>query len=202
MAAYKDFLLLNGKQPHSVYQFTKELKIKEEDFYKYFTSFEGIDQFIWAHFAHGTINMIEAEKVYGEYTAREKMLAFYFTLIEMLKKDRSYVTMTFKPSNKLELVPSMLKEFKQAFDEFTSHIVNEGLQSEEIVKRPVITERYKDGIWLQLVFVIGFWLKDTSNEFENTDAAIEKSVNLSFELMGRGPLDMMVDFGKFLYQNR
>jgi len=55
---------------------------------------------------------------------------------------------------------------------------------------------------LQLLFVIGFWIKDDSIAFEKTDAAIEKAVNLSFDLMGKGPLDAMLDFGKFLYQNK
>jgi hypothetical protein len=37
--------------------------------------------------------------------------------------------------------------------------------------------------------------------FEKTDAAIEKSVNLAFDLIGKGILDNALDFGKFLYQN-
>jgi hypothetical protein len=200
--AYKDYLLTHGTMPNSVYQFTKELKLKEEEFYKYFSSFENMDSYLWQHFAKETIEAIKSEKIYGEYGAREKVLAFYYTLIERLKKDRSYVAMTFKRSNKPELVPVQLKGFKSTFDDFSQEIINEGVASEEIIQRPILTERYQDGFWLQLMFVISFWLKDTSKGFERTDAAIEKSANLSFELMGRGALDMIVDFGKFLYHNK
>ncbi len=202
MAAYKDFLLKNGKRPATVYQFTADLNMKEEDFYKHFSSFEAVDKAIWSHFANSTIAAIKADKVYADYGARERVLAFFYTLIEILKKDRSYVTLTFKRSPKPEIVPAHLKDFKMAFDEFAKEIINDGVSSEEIVQRPVITERYHDGLWLQLLFVISFWLRDTSKNFERTDAAIEKSANLAFELMGRGPLDMIVDFGKFLYHNR
>jgi len=55
---------------------------------------------------------------------------------------------------------------------------------------------------LQFLFVLNFWLNDDSAQFEKTDAAIEKAVHLSFDLMGKGPLDTMVDFAKFLYQNK
>jgi AcrR family transcriptional regulator len=158
--AYKDYLLTHGAKPNSVYQFTSELKLKEEEFYKYFSSFDAIDSHLWQHFAKETIEAIKSEKVYDEYGAREKMLAFYYTLIERLKKDRSYVTMTFKRSNKAELLPTQLKGFRSDFDEFSQEIINEGVASEEIIQRPMLTERYHDGLWLQLMFVISFWLKD------------------------------------------
>jgi hypothetical protein len=45
-------------------------------------------------------------------------------------------------------------------------------------------------------------MDDTSNAFEKTDAAIEKSVNLAMDLMGKSPLDAALDFGKFLFQNK
>ena len=51
-----------------------------------------------------------------------------------------------------------------------------------------------------LHFVLMFWIKDESAEFEKTDEAIEKSVNLAFDLMGKGVVDNVFEFGKFLYQ--
>jgi hypothetical protein len=47
-----------------------------------------------------------------------------------------------------------------------------------------------------------FWIKDNSKGFEATDAAIEKSVNLGFDLVGPGPLDSIIDFGRFLISQR
>ncbi|MEM9859943.1 MAG: TetR family transcriptional regulator C-terminal domain-containing protein, partial [Bacteroidota bacterium] len=150
----------------------------------------------------GTVDILHADKAYGDYSVREKLLSFYYTLVEVLKKDRSYVLVSLKDLKKKDLSPKFLSAFKSEFKEYIDELVAEGLETEEIVKRPLITDRYYDGLWLQLMFVINFWLKDDSTNFEKTDAAIEKSVNLSFELMGKGPLDMMVDFAKFLYQNR
>lgn len=202
IGAYKEFVLLNGKEPPSVFQFMRELEMAEEDFYKHFGSFSSVQREIWKGFISNTIKVLYEDKLYGEYSIREKLLAFYYTMMEVLKKDRSYVQLCFKEVKRPELTPSFLKSFKEDFNNYIRQLISEGLASEEIVKRPVISERYHDGLWLQVLFVINFWLKDDSTNFEKTDAAIEKSVNLSFELMGKGPLDMMVDFAKFLYQNR
>ncbi|UII31786.1 TetR/AcrR family transcriptional regulator [Fulvivirga ulvae] len=200
--AYREYVLLNGSQPPSVFQFMKNLNMNEGVFYEHFGSFENLEKDIWKGYIGETIAALHQDESYVAYSSREKLLAFYYTLVEVLKKDRSYVTYSFKNVRRPELTPSFLRGFKADFIDFAQGILNEGLDTEEIIKRPLISERYKDGLWLQLMFVLNFWLKDDSKGFANTDAAIEKSVHLSFELMGRGPLDTMVDFAKFLYNHR
>ncbi|HEY9116898.1 MAG TPA: TetR family transcriptional regulator C-terminal domain-containing protein, partial [Roseivirga sp.] len=93
-------------------------------------------------------------------------------------------------------------DVKKGFKSWVAELLLEGEETEEIENRPLIGKRYDEALWLQFLFVVGFWVKDDTKGFEKTDAAIEKSVNLAFDLMGRGPLDAMLDFGKFLFQNR
>ena len=54
---------------------------------------------------------------------------------------------------------------------------------------------------MQFSFVLDFWLKDTSAGFEKTDEAIEKGLNVTFDLFQRSPLDNLFDYGKFLARN-
>ena len=199
---YKEYVLINGERPASVFTFTNDLKLNEQQFYEYFGSFNALERYIWKGYVSNTIEVIEQEEVYNEYSVREKLLSFYYSLIEVLKADRSFVQYTFSNIKRTALTPPFLVDFKQRYKEYVQSLVAEGFEREEIVKRPVIGNKYDDGLWLQVMFIIDFWLKDDSAMFENTDAAIEKSVNLSFELMGKGTLDMMIDFAKFLYHNK
>jgi len=50
--------------------------------------------------------------------------------------------------------------------------------------------------------VLRYWIKDDSERFEMTDAAIEKAVNLSFQLISSGTLDSILDFGKFVFARK
>ena len=50
----------------------------------------------------------------------------------------------------------------------------------------------------QLQFILLFFVRDESANFERTDAAVEKAVTLSFDLVGRNTLDSAFDFGRFL----
>lgn len=201
--AFKAYVLTEGKEPSSVFHFTQSLGIEEEVFYSHFSSFRALQEAIWAGFVHETIEALNKDEVYGDYSNREKLLAFYYTFIERLLKDRSYIDFTFRfKIDKNEIASPYLKKFKEIFLDYVRELIRQGIKDEEIVKRPILSDRYKDALWMQLLFVIKFWLNDDSPNFEKTDAAIEKSVNLSFELMGNGPLDQIVDFARFLFQNR
>ena len=197
---YISYVLEHGKKPESIFKFIKDLKIKEEDFYESFNSFENIEKQIWLSIFNDTLEMVKNDSVYDEYSVREKMLAFFYSFIEKLKGHRSYILQTVPKKIRPELTPYYLIEVRKAFKDWVNELLLEGEETEEIEKRPVISKKYDEALWLQFLFVIGFWIKDESRGFEKTDAAIEKSVNLAFDLMGRGPLDAIVDFGKFLFQ--
>ena len=200
--AYVNYVLEHGESPASIFKFVKSIKVKEEVFYDHYNSFRNIENEIWAGIFHKTLDILKGDEVYDEYSVREKMLAFFYTYIEQLKSNRSFILQTVDLKAKPKVTPPYLATTKKHFKQWVSEVLLEGEETEEITMRPVIGKRYDDALWLQFLFVLGFWIKDHSKAFEKTDAAIEKSVNLAFDLMGKGPLDTMLDFGKFLFQNR
>lgn len=196
------YCLTKNRRPFSVYQFSKFLQIEEKEFYPFYGSLSKLEKDIWKDFFDNTYSRLQAEAAYEEYGAREKLLAFYFTLIEVLKPHRSYVLFASGPFNTYTVASTHLDEFKDLFNDYASDIVKEGILNEEVIERPLITGKYHIGLWTQVLFVLNFWTGDESTDFAKTDEAIEKAVNLSFELMGRGPIDAIVDFGQFIFKNK
>jgi hypothetical protein len=199
--AYREYLLTEGKQPASVFKFCKDIGLTEEEFYKFFGSFDALEREIWKEFIDKTTKRLESDIAYASFTSREKILTFYFALAELLKTDRSFVLHQLKSIKNPGMTPTFLKSFKTSFEGWITGVLNEGKSTGEVAKRPFIDQRYHGLFWLHLMFILQFWSKDESSEFENTDAAIEKSVNLAFDLIGKGVLDNAIDFGKFIYQN-
>lgn len=200
--AYKHHLLLQGTPPASVYKFCLDSGIKENDFYNEYTSFEAIDKDIWKHYATKTIQRLTADEGFADFTAREKLLTFYFSLAEVLKADRSYILLCAHTTKFPVPVPAFLKDFKLAFDAFVERLVQEGLAKKEIAQRPFLDKTYPTLFWMHMNLFLLYWKEDTSKSFESTDAFIEKSVNLAFELIGKGALDSAIDMMKFLYQSK
>jgi AcrR family transcriptional regulator len=201
---YIEYVLENGRQPVSVYALAKKLNITEEAFYQHFNSFESLEQDVWKGIFDSARQKVESQEVYMQYTVREKLLSFYYTWIEELKLNRSFVLYTAGkyPNKRLNTVSPELYTFKKAFKEFAAELLREGRATEEVINRPYISDRYTDGLWVQVIFVLNFWIKDPSKSFEQTDVAIEKAVNTSFDFIGRTPLDSLFDFAKFLFQSR
>ena len=217
--AYTEYVLENGRQPASVFQFAKKLKLAETEFYNYYASFDAIEADVWLAFFNDAKRTVEADSTYQTYSVREKALAFYYTWIEMLKAQRSFVVYSYDrlkgTADDMAMSPSagmqarrkrknsqVLMPFKSAFYDFARDLLAEGRESREVEPRPFLTDRYPNALWRQTTFILDFWVRDVSKSFEKTDTAIEKSINTTFDLIGRSPLDTLFDFAKFAYQNR
>ncbi len=199
--AYIDYVLTEGEQPKSVYIFAKKNKMTEAEFYNYFGSFESLEQNIWADVAKKTLAEIKEQEVWGQYTAREKALSYFYAFFELLKQQRSFAVYSVKKQPRGFTTPLVFSELQKIFENFCNEILSEGLESGELSDRKYFSKKYKDALWVQFGFVLHFWINDGSTGFEKTDEAIEKGVNVTFDLFQRSPIDNLLEYGKFLAKN-
>ena len=196
--AYIDFVLTEGEQPKSVYVFAKKNKMPEEEFYKFFASFDAIEQNIWTDLVVKTIAEIKTQEVWPQYSSREKALSFFYSFFELLKGSRSFVIYSVRRQPKTFATPVIFQGIKDVFESFCKDLITEGIESNELSERKFFSNRYKDALWVQLVFVLHFWINDNSAGFEKTDEAIEKGINVTFDLFQRSPIDNLIEYGRFL----
>jgi len=199
--AYIDYVLTEGEQPKSVYIFAKKNKMTEAEFYNFFGSFDAIEQSVWTDMATTTLAEIKTQEVWPQYTSREKALSFFYSFFEHAKSHRSFATYSAKKINKGFSTPKVWEGLKAEFEAFSIVILQDGIESGELTDRKFFAERYKDALWVQFVFTLNFWINDMSSGFEKTDEAIEKGINVTFDLFQRSPIDNLIDYGKFLAKN-
>lgn len=198
---YVEFMLENGTKPKSIFSFAKTLKIKESEFYNFYSSFEAIEKYFWKNIFEESLIQLQTDETYKNYDAKDKLLAFYYVWVQKLRENRSFVvSMKCSKTNSIGISDAYLETFKKAFQEYVSTIMTDGMMNGTVKDRKFLSERYHYAIWAQTIFILNYWIKDNSENFEMTDAAIEKSVNLVFKLLGENTFDIMLDFGKFLFQ--
>jgi AcrR family transcriptional regulator len=166
--AYLDFVLNEGHPPQSVFKLTQQLGIAEAELYQHYPNFDAIDREIWADFGRQARETAAAEPVWESYGSREKLLAFYYTLLEILKSNRSYALMSLRRSlhRVPSLTPRVLDDFRQDFERFVSDLLADGRVSGEIANRPLVQDGYPRFFWQQALFVLGFFAKDDTVNFE------------------------------------
>ncbi|MDF0708884.1 TetR family transcriptional regulator C-terminal domain-containing protein [Flagellimonas okinawensis] len=199
---FMESVLDNEKVPSSVFKFCKEHKIKEEEFYGFFGSFEILQQSIWNKFFDNSYGLMVKNKQYSSMTNEEKMLTFFFTFFENLSLNRSYVLFIMQ-EHKYSLEGLMqLKGLRKKFKDFASTLIEERNEEKNLKMFKYNAPLFSEGAWLQFLFILKFWMEDGSPGFEKTDIAIEKSVTTVFQIFESTPLEKIVDFGKFLYKEK
>lgn len=199
--AYVDYVLTRGGQPGSVYVFAKENGLTEDEFYNFYGSFEGIEESIWTDLCSKVLTEVQNQEIWTQYSSREKALAFFYAFIELLKSKRSFVLYSLKNSGRTIGTPPVLAGVKKIFEGFAISLVEQGVESGELANRRFFTSKYKDALWVQFGFILNFWTRDNSAGFEKTDEAIERGINVTFDLFQKSPLDSLFDYGKFMMNN-
>lgn len=198
--AYTNHLLTEGKRPLNVYKFCQFIKIEESKFYQFFGSFESIEKFVFTHFFEETIKVLKANKEYESFSEKDKLLSLYYTYIENLTANRSLALYLLDIKNPIKGL-SNIHGVKSHFKSFVESL---DLKQPEI---PVdqLREFQEKGIsevlWGQFLTIIKYWMKDESPSFEKTDAFIEKSTSVGFELFNFSQLESVIDFGKFIFKD-
>jgi len=195
---YLDYVLTEGRNPTSVYLFAKKLGIEEGEFYQFYNSFDAIAVDIWEGLLIQTIERIEASEEYASFSVRERILAFYYTNIEILKANRSYVSYSSKGWFRLRSNLPAKKAVEKKLVPYFDKLVFQGFETGEMADRTKISDYYQKALIVQFWFILDFWLKDESKDFEDTDAVIEKAVNLGLDLMKENSLDKAFDLARFL----
>ncbi|MDT0642967.1 TetR family transcriptional regulator C-terminal domain-containing protein [Zunongwangia sp. F363] len=202
ISLYMDYILEEERTPGTVYKFCKQNKIKEEEFYKFFGSFEGLEKGIWERFYEHAVNVIDKSPEYETFTNREKMLTFFFTFFEILTANRSYVLFTLNksdmPLKNLEQLTGLRRKMKG----FAKGLLRESNEAKTVNLLKQSETVFSEAAWVQLMFLMKFWMDDNSPQFESTDVAIEKSVNTIFDVFDNTPLERVLDFGKFLWKEK
>ncbi|MBF6641110.1 TetR/AcrR family transcriptional regulator [Flavobacterium sp. J49] len=202
ISLYMTDVLEANEEPKNAFVFCKKHNIEESDFYSFFGSLDAVKQSIWVKFFENAVATIEKEEAFNSYSDKNKLLTLNFTLFEILTLNRSYVLFTLK-ENKEGL--KNLKNLKEFRNRFKDYIVNEikSKPSEPFGKVAKVTEPvFSEGAWLQFLFILKFWMDDTSKGFEKTDVLIEKSVNTAVDLLDTKPLESLFDLGKFLWKEK
>ena len=199
---YMEFVLENNHQPKSVFSFAKENNFEEADFYKFYGSFETIEDAIFSEFFHHTILILNKSEDYKNYDARNKLLSFYFTFFEILSSNRSYLVYALKSVKKDLKKLKSLKTLKTEYTKYIEELNINRIELKQETLEKIQNTSIKESSWVHLMITMKFWLDDISPSFEKTDIFIEKSINARFDLMDIKPLKSIIDFGKFILKEK
>ena len=201
ITAFMNYTLENDYYPKSVYKFCQASNMEEKSFYKFFGSLDGVKAMIWETLYDNAMSLLEKDENFEKAKPKEKLLSFYFTFFEVMLLNRSYILFALSGGEKIMTKMSQLSSLRKTFKGFASELIEDGnTDKPSYLQHP--PKIFSEAAWVQLGFLIKFWIEDSSADFEKTDQAIEKSVQTAFDVFDNTPLSALVDFGKFLWKEK
>jgi hypothetical protein len=202
VSMYMNYRLDHSDKPTSVYQFAKDNGFEESLFYTFFGTLESVEKEVYKTFINKTIELIEKDPAYTDYDMKSKMLSFYFTFVELLTANRSYVLLSLKEhKNQLKNLDT-LSTIRNDFKNYVLDIVTDDIRTQYERFQNIQEKAIQESSWLQFLLILKFWIDDDSAAFEKTDIFIEKSVKAVYEVFDIAPLESIIDLGKFLFKEK
>ncbi|MEM9079815.1 MAG: hypothetical protein AAGC74_03885 [Verrucomicrobiota bacterium] len=196
-AKYWDETLKAGKQPASVYAFCQHHGLPEAEFYQHFSSFYSIEGAYWKSLVTHTIATLENDQDAQGYSAQQKLLAFYYTFFEVVLKNRSRLLTRF-PKGVSPGKNGCLNGFNDEFQKFATQLLAQAREEGAVNSCDGrLTELQEHGLYAQLRTLINFYRQDSSENFQDTDAFIEKSVKFAFDAARQPLFESGVDLLRF-----
>jgi len=198
--AYIDYLREHGEPPATVARFCKEAQIEERVFFTEFASFDAVETAFWRGMLDRVVHAVEQGEAWSGFGARQRYLAFLYAWVEESLGHRSLLLARIGKVGPLAR-PPYLRGLESRFKEFAEAVLNHGIATDEIADRGKLAKLYPEALYVHFRGVIDFNLKDESEKYERTDAFIEKTVAVAFDLIRTQAVDSAFDLVRFLFQS-
>lgn len=198
---YMDTVVVQQGNPLTVEDLAKTYGFTPDAFYKHFESFEDLNRAIFRVFIDDAITVLAQSTEYVGFSKKDKLLSLYFTLFENLTLNREFVLLTINSYGSNLNALSLFTELKESFISFIDSLQMETLSLSDTLES-IQSKSLREGLWVQFLLTLKFWMSDDSNECEKTDIFIEKSVNTGMELLNTQTMNNIIDLGKFLYTEK
>lgn len=196
MNEYVNYLRIHGKAPDSVIQLCNQLEINEKDFFTEFPSFQAVEKAFWGDRIVEVIYAVTAGEEYETFTAKQRFQTVIFAFLEKSLEYRSLILIRFVcgPVKK----PRELEKFEKEFKSFCEGILKHGRETGEVAERGKLDALVPEGLYMAFRSAIEYHLHDESDGYERSDAYVEKTTQLAFDLIKTQAVDSAFDLARFL----
>ncbi|MBK9328000.1 MAG: hypothetical protein IPM95_01540 [Sphingobacteriales bacterium] len=159
-------------------------------------------QIEWTTAFDKTREICEEDASFFQYSVREKMMALIYTFLQTLQENELQFSRPLQ-ENRLPFISNrFLQELKSDFNSYTGNLLLEGTNSGEIQARPFIANYYQSLLWNAFQSILYFWANDKSDNKENTDVMVEKTVHFTFDMLAPNPIDSGIDLAQHFFKLR
>lgn len=196
-----DTVVAQHGTPFTVEELAEAHNFAPEAFEVHYESFDALNKAIFKIFLDNALAVLAETPDYFGFSKKDKLLSLYYTLFENFTLNRDFVLLTIKSYGLNLNTLSLFNELKESFVAFVDSLEMETIRLHDTLDS-FQKKSVQEGLWVQFLLTLKFWMSDDSPKCQKTDIFIEKSVNTGVELLNTKSLHNIIDLGKFLYAEK
>jgi AcrR family transcriptional regulator len=196
-----DLVTSKGLKSATMREIARMAGIGDATIYNYFSTKEAIIYGYYEDKFDQVTKQLRLIKDFNEYTFQEQLQTFFETKLELLLPDREFIEKTFKITFfALSQHYSRIRPIKEKFMSIVEDIFAAAIEVGEIPDQ-VFREMTIQFFWEYYVGIVIYWLKDDSDQFEDTSILIDKTIDIASTSIKSGIGNKIFDMGIFLFKN-
>ena len=195
-----DLIIEKGFENASLREIAKCAGVSNPTIYNYFPSKEKL---LYAYIEQKhkeAIDIIKNIEDFNTYTLREQLQTLIETELELYLEDREFIIqiadMVF---NSYGIKLDKIYQTNKLFIDIVEEMLNIAIEAKEIAEPP-FKEHLPTLFWDYYIMVVAYWVKDDSENFENTTQFIDHSLGLIEAILNSEILSKAQDLGIFLFK--
>ncbi len=185
----------------SMREIARKAGLGDAAIYNYFPTREAIVYAYYEDQLAQSVERLRAISGFNEFSLQEQLQAFFETQLEVFLPDREFVDVTFwAVTVSLNHDDPYLKPIRSRFLCIIADLFEAAVEVDEIPDQ-VFPEHTYNLFWDYNVGLVFYWLKDRSNQFQNTTILLDKSLDLAVSIFKAGIVNKVLDIATFLFKN-
>ena len=176
----------------SVRTVAKELNLKREEVYTYFSSKNAILRYFYQLCFEEYTKQTDEIGDYSNYSLEEKLGHLVYTHIELFQKEKEFVESSF---NEIIYKANPNNVFQKSLEEHLEKILNDSEGDASILPSKYISMF----LVKELFHIFKFWIKDDSDKSEQTIELVDKIIAFIGEILCNQIISKGIDLGRTVW---
>ena len=196
-----DLIIEGGYKATTMRGIAKKAGFGDATIYNYFPTKESI---LFAYYEvrlNETVEKLKGIADFNEYSINEQLQTFFHIQLDLFLDDREFVQISFKKIFlTLNQNDKQIKKIRDLFRVVIKDIFDAASEAEEIPPQ-IFEEIIFHLVWDYYLGIVFFWLKDTSEQFNETTILLDRSLDLICSVLESGVVNKAFDLASYFFKN-
>ncbi|QLA17785.1 TetR/AcrR family transcriptional regulator [Desulfolutivibrio sulfoxidireducens] len=196
-----DAMIEKGFKGATMREIARGAGLGDATIYNYFPTKEAIVYAYYEDRLEEGLERLRAIPDLHTYELREQLQTFFETLLERFLPDREFIVGTFGAATfSLTSDYQYLRPLRSRFFHVVTDMFETAVKAGEIPEQ-VFLELTCQCFWDYFIGLVHYWIRDRSEQFQNTTILIDKSLDLAIGFIRADLLNKAMEMASFLFRH-